>query len=45
MDDTRDTASISNAAILREMLPGVPVLAEVMHGETELRLADLPLKD
>ena len=43
--DTRDTASISNAAILRAVLPDVPVLAEVMHGETELRLADLGLTD
>ncbi len=39
--DSRDTASISNAAVLRAVLPGVPVLAEVMHGETELRLEDL----
>jgi dethiobiotin synthetase len=43
--DSRDTASISNAAILRAVLPDVPMLAEVMHGETELRLADLPLTD
>lgn len=45
VDDSRDTASISNAAVLREVLPDVPVLAEVMHGETALRLADLPLND
>ena len=38
VEPERDTASISNAAVLREMLPGVPVLAEVMHGETELSL-------
>jgi dethiobiotin synthetase len=43
VEDTRDTASISNAAVLREILPSVPVLAEVMHGETELRLEHLPL--
>ncbi len=41
--DSRDTASISNAAILRAVLPDVPVLAEIMHGETELRLEDLNL--
>ena len=34
--DERDVASISNAAILRAMLPDVPVLAEIMHGETAL---------
>jgi dethiobiotin synthetase len=43
VEDERDTASISNAAVLRAVLPDVPVLAEVMHGETELRLEDLPL--
>ena len=43
--DSRDTASISNGAVLRDVLPDVPVLAEVMHGETELRLTDLPLTD
>jgi dethiobiotin synthetase len=37
--DTRDTASISNAAALREVLPGVPIMAEVMHGETELDIS------
>jgi dethiobiotin synthetase len=37
--DERDTASISNRAILEQFTP-VPVLAEVMHGETEL---DWPL--
>jgi dethiobiotin synthetase len=36
--DSRDTASISNAAVLRRVLPEVPVLAEVMHGETEMEL-------
>jgi dethiobiotin synthetase len=37
--DERDTASISNRAIL-EQFTEVPVLAEVMHGETEI---DWPL--
>jgi dethiobiotin synthetase len=41
----RDMASISNAAVLREVLPEVPVLAEVMHGETELFPADWLLAD
>lgn len=36
--DSRDTASISNAAVLRQVLPEVPVVAEVMHGETEMLL-------
>ena len=39
--DSRDTASISNAAILRAVVPEVPVLAEIMHGETELSLETL----
>jgi dethiobiotin synthetase len=39
--DSRDTASISNAAVLRAVLPGVPVVAEVMHGETEVDLSGL----
>jgi len=43
--DCRDTASISNAAILRTVLPDVPVIAEIMHGETDLRLEDLALND
>lgn len=34
--DSRDTASISNTAVLRAVLPDLPVLAEVMHGETDL---------
>ncbi len=38
VDPERDTASISNAAVLRKVLPDLPVLAEVMHGETELSL-------
>ncbi len=42
VEDSRDMASISNAAVLREVFPHIPVLAEVMHGETELRLEDLP---
>ncbi len=37
--DERDSASISNPAALREILPGIP-LVEVMHGETELDLAE-----
>lgn len=45
VEESRDMASISNAAVLRAVLPEVPVLAEIMHGETELRLADLPLAD
>lgn len=45
VEGSRDMASISNAAVLREVLPSVPVLTEVMHGETDLRLADLPLTD
>lgn len=45
VEDSRDTASISNAAVLRTMLPDIPVLAEIMHGETELHLEDLPLND
>jgi len=40
--DERDSASISNPAALREILPGIP-LVEVMHGETEIDLADFPL--
>ena len=39
--DERDSASISNPAALREILPGIP-LVEVMHGETEIDLADFP---
>ena len=37
--DERDSASISNAAILTEVL-GVPVLADMMHGETDLPPGD-----
>ncbi len=40
--DERDSASISNPAALREIFPDIP-LVEVMHGETELDLADFPL--
>jgi dethiobiotin synthetase len=36
--DERDSASISNRAVLEAFLPEVPILAEVMHGETELDL-------
>lgn len=39
--DERDSASISNPAALREIFPDIP-LVEVMHGETELDLADFP---
>lgn len=35
--DERDTASISNRAMIEQFLD-VPVLAEVMHGETEMEL-------
>ena len=35
--DERDTASISNRAMIEQFL-AVPVLAEVMHGETEILL-------
>lgn len=31
--DERDSASISNRLLLDQLLPGVPILAEVMHGE------------
>lgn len=34
VEDERDTASISNRAILEQFL-NVPVLGEIMHGETE----------
>ena len=37
--DERDTASISNRAMIEQFLD-VPVIAEVMHGETELVLPD-----
>ena len=40
--DERDSASISNPAALREIFADIP-LVEVMHGETELDLADFPL--
>lgn len=36
--DERDSASISNRVVLEEMLPQVPVLAELLHGETTLDL-------
>lgn len=36
--DQRDSASISNPAVLKEMLPDVPLLAELLHGERELDL-------
>jgi dethiobiotin synthetase len=39
--DTRDSASISNAPLLRALLPDVPILADVMHGETTLAWDDL----
>ncbi len=34
--DERDSASISNPAVLRAHLAGVPLLAELLHGEEEL---------
>ena len=34
--DERDSASISNRVVLEEMLPQVPVLAELLHGESWL---------
>ena len=34
--DERDAASISNRMVLERFLPDVPVLAEIMHGETEI---------
>ena len=40
VEDSRDSASISNAAVLRRVLPDIPVLAEIMHGETDLVLWD-----
>lgn len=36
VQDERDPASISNRMALEHFLPKVPVLAEVMHGETEI---------
>ncbi len=41
VDDSRDTASISNSAVLRSLLPEVPVVAEVIHGETDIHPAGL----
>lgn len=40
--DERDSASISNPAALREIFPAIPLI-EVMHGETDLDLADFAL--
>lgn len=34
--DERDSASISNRILLQQLLPAVPVLCEVMHGEETL---------
>ena len=36
--DERDSASISNPGVLAEMLPDVPLLAELLHGEQEIDL-------
>ena len=36
--DERDTASITNRAMIEKFLVDVPVLGEVMHGETELEV-------
>lgn len=38
--DERDSASISNRAVLEHVLPDIPVLADILHGETEI---DWPL--
>ncbi|MBK8091662.1 MAG: dethiobiotin synthase [Verrucomicrobiaceae bacterium] len=38
VQDERDPASISNRLVLEKFLPDVPILAEIMHGETELEL-------
>lgn len=37
--ETRDAASISNRLLLERLLPEVPVLAEVMHGEESIEPA------
>jgi dethiobiotin synthetase len=34
--DMREAASISNALVLRHFSQGVPIVAEIMHGETRL---------
>ena len=34
--DERDAASISNRMVLEKFLPDIPILAEIMHGETEI---------
>jgi len=34
--DERDSASISNRVVLEELLPEVPVVAELLHGESQL---------
>ena len=36
VQDERDPASISNRMVLEKFLPDVPVLAKVMHGESEI---------
>jgi dethiobiotin synthetase len=36
--DERDTASITNRSMIEKFLVDVPVLADVMHGETELEI-------
>jgi dethiobiotin synthetase len=38
--DERDSASISNRAVLEQVLPDIPILADILHGETEI---DWPL--
>ncbi|CAN5158042.1 dethiobiotin synthase [soil metagenome] len=38
VSDERDSASISNRALLGQLLPDVPVLVELMHGETSIAL-------
>ncbi len=37
--DERDSASITNRTLLEMLVPGVPVLVELMHGETELEMS------
>ena len=35
-EDERDSASISNRAVLDQVLPDVPILLDLLHGETEI---------
>ncbi|MEM7144175.1 MAG: dethiobiotin synthase [Verrucomicrobiota bacterium] len=36
LEDTRDTASISNPQILRQTLPQTPILTEILHEDTTI---------